>query len=112
MAELLKEVVPDVSHFAALWSSSNPAAAGFVKELHTAARRTGATTLDLHQASDSDQLEHVLGAIGRSSAPGLIVMPSPFAVNSRERLVQFAATKGLPTIYFAEDFADAGGLVS
>ncbi len=39
-------------------------------------------------------------------------MPSPFAFARRDELVRFAADKRLPAIYFAEDFTDAGGLLS
>jgi putative ABC transport system substrate-binding protein len=40
------------------------------------------------------------------------VLPSPFAATHRERLVAFAANKRMPAMYFDEDFADAGGLMS
>jgi putative ABC transport system substrate-binding protein len=109
--ELLKEAAPDVSRFAALWSSSNAAAAKFVKELQVAARVLNAR-LDVHQAANLPELGDALAAIGRTGARGLIVTPSPFAATQRDRLVRFAASAGLPAMYFADDFADAGGLMS
>lgn len=109
--ELLKEAAPNVSHFAALWSSSNAAAAKFVKELQVAARVLNAS-LDVHQAANLPELDDALAAIGRSGARSLIVTPSPFAATQRDKLVQFAASTGLPAMYFADDFADAGGLMS
>ena len=109
--EVLKEVVPGVSHVAALWSSSNAAAAGFVKELQAASRKSNAR-LDVHHASNSRQLDEAFAAIGSSNARGLIVTPSPFAASSQEHLVRFAASRKVPAIYFTEDFADAGGLMS
>ncbi len=109
--ELLKDVDPKVSHFAALWSSSNAAAAKFVTELQAAARILN-TRLDVHHASNPRELDDALAAIGAGAARGLIVTPSPFAVANQDRLVQFAASKRLPTMYFVEDFTAAGGLVS
>jgi putative ABC transport system substrate-binding protein len=109
--ELLKEAAPNVSHFAALWSSSNEAAAKFVKELQVAARVLSAR-LDVYQAANLPELDDALATIGRSSARGLIVTPSPFAATQRDKLVQFAARAALPAMYFADDFADAGGLMS
>lgn len=109
--ELLKEVASGVTHFAALWSSSNAAAAGFVKELQAAARALNAK-LDAHQAANGSELDHALAAIGASSARGLVVTPSPFSATLLDRLVQFASDKGLPTMYFSEEFVDAGGLMS
>lgn len=109
--ELLKEVTPEVSHVAALWSSSNKAAVRFVKELQTAARKLE-VTLEVHHAANLAELDVALAAIGRSPARGLIVVPSPFAATSRRKLVQFAASQRLPAVYFFEKFADAGGLMS
>ena len=109
--ELLKEIAPDVAQFAVVWSSSNLAAAKFVKELQAAAKVLH-VGLDVHQAGDLRELEAALSAIGNSGARGLIVTPSPFAFTQRDRLVEFAAHKRLPAIYFVEDFADAGGLMA
>ncbi|CAG0955672.1 hypothetical protein BURK1_00437 [Burkholderiales bacterium] len=109
--ELPDEAVPNASHFSALWSSSNAAAAKFVKELQVAARVLNAR-LDVHQAASLPELDDALAAIGRSGARSLIVTPSPFAATQRDKLVQFAATAGLPAMYFTDDFADAGGLMS
>ncbi len=109
--ELLKEATPGVSQFAALWSSSNAAAARFVKELQDAARRLKAR-LDIHHAATLPELDAALAAIGSSGARGMIVTPSPFSVTHQDKLIQFAASKQLPTMYFVEDFADAGGLMS
>ena len=108
--ELLKEVA-SISHFAALWSSSNAAAANYVKELEATARMSN-VRLDAHQAANPVELDDALATIGRSAARGLIVMPSPFAVSQQDRLIRFAADRRLPAIYFAEEFADAGGLMS
>lgn len=109
--ELLKEAAPGLSHVAALWSSSNAAAARFVKEL-AAAARTLKVRLDVHHCADLAGLDAAFAAIGTSGAQGLIVTPSPFAATHRDRLVRFAASKRLPAMYFVDDFADAGGLMS
>lgn len=109
--QLLKAAAPNVSHFAALWSSSNAAAARFVKELEVAARMLN-VKLDVHHATNLPELDEALAAIGRSGARGLVVTPSPFAATNRDKLVQFAASTRLPAMYFVEDFAEAGGLMS
>jgi putative tryptophan/tyrosine transport system substrate-binding protein len=109
--ELLKEAVPGVSHYAAVWSPSNSAAERFVMELRAAARSLNAR-LDVHQAANREALDAALAAIGGGPARGLIATPSPFLATHRDRLVAFAAARGLPAIYFSEEFADAGGLMS
>ena len=109
--ELLKEAVPQVAHAAARWSSSNAASEAFVKEL-SAAARTIRVRLDTHHASRSAELDAALAAIAASAAQGLVVTPSPFAATQQDRLVRFAAERRLPAMYFSEDFAEAGGLLS
>jgi len=109
--QLLMEAAPGIRHFAALWNSSNPAAKRFATDLQGAGR-TLATRVDLHHASNAGELDAALAAIGGSGARGLIVTPSPFAVARQNTLIQFAATKGLPAIYFDESFPQAGGLMA
>lgn len=109
--ELLKAAAPQVSHVAALWSSSNAAATGYVEDLKVAARASK-VKLDAHHAAHAAELDEALAAIGGSSARGLVVMPTPFAFATRDKLVRFAADRRLPAMYFAEDFTDAGGLLS
>ncbi len=109
--ELLKEAVPDLSDAAVLWSSSNSAAARFVKELQVAAAALR-VRLVVHHASNLAELDEALAAIGGSGVRGLVVTPSPFAATQHGRLVQFTANRKLPAIYFFETFANAGGLMS
>lgn len=109
--QLLKEASPGTAQVSALWSSSNAAAVRFVEELQSAARLLK-VRLDLHHAANPAELDTALAAIGSSGTQGLIVVPSPFAATSRDRLVQFATGKRVPAVYFVDDFTDAGGLMS
>jgi putative ABC transport system substrate-binding protein len=43
---------------------------------------------------------------------GLIIAPDPYFNANRATLVQFAASKRLPAVYFFRSFAEAGGLMS
>jgi len=53
-----------------------------------------------------------IDAIGASGAQAIIVVNDPLFVASRAKLVEFAASKRLPTMYFIRLFADAGGLMA
>lgn len=108
---LLKEALPELVQVAALWTSTNPAAVRFVKDLQAAAR-TLDVTLDVHQAANPSELEKALALIGSSGAGGLVVTPSPFAVVNQDKLVEFAASRKLPAMYFVDDFVVAGGLMA
>jgi len=109
--ELLKQVDPGATNFAALWSSSNSAATQFVRELEAAAKVLG-VRVAAHHASNLAELDEAFAVIRHSNARGLIVTPSPFAATNRLKMVKFAASRKLPAIYFVEDFVKAGGLMS
>ncbi len=109
--ELLKEAIPEVSRVAALWNSANPASAPSVRELQAAARTLN-VRLDALDAGDVTKLDRAFAAIGTSGARGVIVMADPFFFSNRAKLVQFAASKRLPAVYFVKDFVDIGGLMS
>ena len=109
--ELLMQAAPGVSHVASLWASTNPAAARFPRDLQAAAKSLGAT-LDMHHAANPSELDQALAAISSSGARGLIVTPSPFAAANHRKLVEFAASRRLPAMYFDEGFVDGGGLIS
>jgi len=112
--ELLKDAVPSVSQAAVLWNSANPASAPLVREIQSAARILK-VKLDVLDAGDLTKLDRALAAIGASGASGaqaIIVTNDPFFVANRAKLVQFAASKRLPAMYFTKLFADAGGLMA
>jgi len=109
--ELLKQADPSVAQYAALWSSSNAAATQFVNELKTGAQSLN-VRVEAHHASNLAELEEAFRSIAKSGAKGLIVAPSPFAATNRKKLVEFAASRKLPAIYFVESFVKSGGLMS
>jgi len=109
--ELLKEASPSISQFAVLWSSSNTAATRFVNELKTGAQSLN-VRVEAHHASNLAELDEAFRSIAKSEAKGLIVAPSPFAATNRKKLVEFAASRKLPAIYFVESFVKSGGLMS
>jgi putative ABC transport system substrate-binding protein len=108
--ELLKEAVPGVSHLAVLANPANPASAQSVREIQAAARTLN-VKLDVLDAGNGSNLDRALAAIGTSGAQGIIVTNDPFFTANRIKLVQSAASKRLPAIYFYRVFADTGGLM-
>jgi len=109
--ELLKEAAPGVSRVAVLQNSVSPTSAPLVREMQAAARILN-VKLDVLDAGNLTQLNKAFAAIGTSGARGVIVSNDPFFHANRAKLVQFAASKRLPTVYFTKDFVDAGGLMA
>jgi hypothetical protein len=83
----------------------------FVNEVRGAARALH-VKLELADVRNIAELDHAFAAIAASSTGGLIVTPDPFFCAHRVKLVQFAYSRRLPTIYFFRDFVDDGGLMA
>jgi putative ABC transport system substrate-binding protein len=109
--ELLKEAVPGLAHVAVLSNSADPQSAPLVRDIQAATRQLN-MTLDVFDAGDDTNLERAFSAIGASGAQGIIVTNTPFFAANRAKLVQFAASKHLPAMYFFKLFVNVGGLMS
>jgi putative ABC transport system substrate-binding protein len=109
--ELLKEAVPGVLQVAVLANRSNTSNSPFLKGIEAAAR-TLKVKIDILDAGNAAELDRALATIGASKAQGMIVTSDPFLYNTRATIVQFAASKRLPAMYFFKPFAEAGGLMS
>src|SRR5262249_8172012 len=66
------------------------------------------------QLAPADSPEDITGAFAtmKERADAFIVMPSPMLFGEHQRIVQLAAQNGLPGMYQAREFVDAGGLIS
>ncbi len=109
--ELLKDASPNVSHVAVLWNSTNPSSNPYVREAQAAARVLN-MRVDLLDAGNPANFDRAIALIDASGVQGIIVTPDPFFHPNRVKLVQFAASKRLPAIYFSKLFVDAGGLMA
>ena len=108
--ELLKEIAPRMSRVAYIasrdsWESPTG--------LHTqAAARALGVTLVHTEVSKPEQLPDALATITRERPHALLVQPSAANLVRRQIIADFAATQGLPAMYGATDFVDAGGLIA
>lgn len=87
--ELLKEVVPGLSHLAIL-STANPTAMLALKETEVAARSLG-IQLQTLTVRGPDEFEGAFSAMGRERAGALIVLPDLLFFQHRKRVVDLAA---------------------
>jgi putative ABC transport system substrate-binding protein len=109
--ELLKEAVPHGSHLAVVWNSASPVTAKIVKEVRASAKVLK-VRLHLVEVRNLTQFDSAFTTIAASNARGLIVTPDPLFARHATKLVQFAADRNLPAMYFFSDFGRIGGLVA
>jgi putative ABC transport system substrate-binding protein len=110
--ELLKEIMPNASHFAVL---SNPANVAFqtqrIKEI-TAAAHTLGVELQLLEARTSNDFEAVFAAIDRKKTRALLILGDPLFNISVKELAILSVKSHLAALYANRPFVDAGGLIA
>jgi putative ABC transport system substrate-binding protein len=108
--ELLKEIVPRLSHVAVVGTSSNPGNAQMLKETELAA---GAFAVQLHylDVEGPKDIETVFRAASKGRADAVLVLPNSVLLSQRAQLADLAAKNRLPAVYGQPEYVDAGGLM-
>ena len=109
--QLLKEIIPGISHVAVLWNPTNPTVLPMLTEAELAAQSIG-VRLQILEARVPDDFTSAFSAMVRDGAGGLITFGSSMFFAERSRIAALAAQNRLPAIYGAKEFAEAGGLIS
>ncbi len=109
--ELLRDLVPKIASIALLVNPHNPNAAPQTKDMQAA---TTALGLQFHVVSAGSQsdLDNAFATLVRQRTDALVVSADPFFISHRDQLVALALRYSMPTIYYAREFAEAGGLIS
>jgi len=108
--ELLKEVSPQISRVAIIWSPRQQRLT--MKKVETAAQALGIQIQSLvREGRRLDQLKSAFSAISQERPDGLMVASFRLTLRHRVRVTEFAAKKRLPTIYDNSIFVNAGGLM-
>jgi putative ABC transport system substrate-binding protein len=108
--ELLKEIVPKLSHIAIIGNSNNPGDAQALRETVIAAGSVGAYLryLDVLGARD---IEIVFETAAKGRADGMLVLGNPILNAHRKQIVELAVKHRLPVTYTRPEYIDAGGLM-
>ena len=109
--ELLKELLPGIHRVAVLWNSAVPERAKELKNTELAARTLHVEIQSLGVRSPED-FDDKFQAMVKGRAEALVVTPDPVTNTHRAKIIEFAATKRLPTMFALRLPVDDGGLVS
>ena len=109
--ELLREVIPKLSHIAVLWNPASPFQVVAEKELQAAAQMLRIKVLSLGVRA-AEELDNAFAAILRERPGGLLVLADRLFLHNRTRIVDFAAKQRLPGVHAYRELVDAGGLMS
>ena len=108
--ELLKEILPRVSHVAVLWNSANPYSTNSFKETQRAAQILKVDIQSLG-VKGPDDLSGAFQAIESQNPDALITIEDPLTVDLRQPIVDFVSIHRLPAIYGLREFVQVGGLL-
>ena len=109
--ELAKEILPKISRVAVLFHPTYDGGVQF--KAAEAAARALRVHLQALNVEGPDDLDRALIEAQRARAEALIVSSSPLFYAHRSKIVEFAATHRLPTIYHQSEFVIvSGGLMS
>ena len=108
--ELLREVVPKLSHVAIIGTSTQPGQTQAIKELEFAAKAFNAQIQYL-DVLDSKDIETAFRGAVKEGADGVVTLTSPILRSQRVEVAGIAIKHRIPVIYNDIQFVEAGGLI-
>jgi putative tryptophan/tyrosine transport system substrate-binding protein len=109
--ELLHELLPEANTIALLTNPGNANVRTDVPDIQVGADALNQRLEVLIASTDSD-LEAAFAIMVQHRVGALIVLPDPFFISRRDKLVELAARHTMPAIYPFRVFPDRGGLIS
>ncbi len=108
--DLMKEIVPRLSHVAIVGNSTNPGDAQALRETVLAA---GPSEVYLRYLDvlDSKDIETVFQTAAKGHADAVIVLGNPILNAHREQIVELAVKHRLPATYARPEYIESGGLM-
>jgi putative ABC transport system substrate-binding protein len=109
--ELLRDLVPKIASIALLVNPNNPNALPQTTEMQAATSALG-LHLDILSADSQSAFDSVFAMLARQRNDALVVSADPFFISHRAQLIALAMQHSMPAMYYAREFAAAGGLIS
>jgi putative ABC transport system substrate-binding protein len=113
--EMLADLVPQVQTLVYLSNPANPVMPSTVEAINPDIQevaRTKGFPLDLLTARNEAEIDAAFERLREMQPVGLLVGVDALFGARREQLVALATRYAVPTMYFAREFVDAGGLIS
>jgi ABC-type uncharacterized transport system substrate-binding protein len=109
--QLVKEIVPGVSHVAVLWNPDSPGMSAAWKATEDAASTLG-VKLQSVAVRRLDDFDAAFTAIALRRPGALLVFADPLTYTRRREIIATAARHRLPAVYAVREAPDEGGLMS
>jgi putative tryptophan/tyrosine transport system substrate-binding protein len=110
--ELLRELVPAMTHVAVFVNPANPARAEFLMREAQSAGRAMGLQVQIFNTGTTSEINAAFATFARQRPDVLFVTPDPFFVVRRAQLATLAARHAIPTSFSAREYVEVGGLMS
>ena len=111
MLEILKKIVPEISHVAMIYNTDNPTTSFFVRSFETYTRPLALEPFT-KPIRGIDDLDRVITMLAQQPNVGILFPPDVTISALREQVVAAIARHRLPAIYSDPLLVNRGGLVS
>ena len=109
--EILREVVPKLSHVALFINSANPFHSLSVRQAQAAAQAL-AIKLQLLDVRAAEDLDGAFAAILKERPEALLILADRIFLHNRTRMMDFATRQRLPNVNAYRELIEAGGVMS
>jgi putative tryptophan/tyrosine transport system substrate-binding protein len=109
--QLLREVLPALSHVAMFVNSLNPFHVSSMKQARAAAQAMG-IKLQLHDIPKSEDLDDAFAAIRKERPDALLILADRVFLHNRQRMMDFTNEQRLPNVNAYKELVEVGGLMS
>jgi putative tryptophan/tyrosine transport system substrate-binding protein len=109
--ELLREVVPGVSHIAVLWNAASPLQIVAEKQTQAAAQVLRMKVLSLGVRT-LGEIDAAFATIVRERPGALLVLADRLFLQHRAHIMDFATQQRLPGVHAYRELVEVGGLMS
>ena len=110
-AQLLKQLVPQLSRLAFLWNRNNASHLAYLDEWRAAVPKLDAQLLFIEVSRDED-FEPAFEKMVQERTDALSITADPFHLSHVAWIIDFVAKHRLPTMYVLKENVVAGGLMS
>ena len=109
--QLLREVVPALSHVAMFINSLNPFHVSSMRQARAAAQTMG-IKLQLHDIRKSEDLDDAFAAIRKERPDAVLILADRVFLHNRERMIDLTKEQRLPNVNAYKELVEVGGLMS
>ena len=109
--QLLREIVPALSHVAMFVNSLNPFHVSSMQQARAAAQAMG-IKLQIHDIQKSEDLDDTFAALRKERPDALLILADRVFLHNRQRIVDFTKEQRLPNVNAYKEPVEVGGLMS